>query len=178
MSSEANWIPGSSVIVQHQAHGPGPSWGLVHLLNRQMLHSNIRSASRCIGGPPKSQADGDPVSSLDCSSLSWRDNVQETDTEGRGGLRSAPHLLSLHGTRSLPALDCQHTACGTRTPSTRLPSCVITPLLTTAGSSKRTRPVHVECSPGTGFSWSVGVGLPPLSHMGRAAADRLGSKIL
>ena len=116
VSSEANWIPGSSVIVQHQAHGPGPSWGLVHLLNRQMFHSNIRSASQCIGGPAKTQADGDAVSSLDCSSLSWCNNVHETDTEGRGGLRSAPCLLSLHGTRSLHALGCPaHRVCHTDT---------------------------------------------------------------
>lgn len=144
-----------------------------------MLHSNIRSASRCIGGPAKTQADGDAVSSLDCSSLSWRDNVHETDTEGRGGLRSAPRLLSLHRTRSLHALDCPaHCVCATRTPSTRPPSCAITPLLMTAGSSKMARSVHVECSPGMGFSQSGGVGLPPPSHMGRAAADRLGNKIL
>lgn len=106
MSSEASWIPGSSVILQHQAQGPGPSGGLVHLLNRQMFHSNVRSASRHIGGPPKTQVDGDPVSSLDCSSFRWRDNMHETDTEGRAGLTSPPRLLRLHGTRSLHALDC------------------------------------------------------------------------
>lgn len=178
MSSEASWTPGSSVIIQHQAQGPGPSWGLVHLLNGQMLHSNVRSASWRIGRPPKTRADGDPVSSLDCSSFRWRDNMHGTDTEGRAGLTSPPRLPRLHGTRSLHALDCPaHCVCHT---VTLYPHALLHhhPIADDGRVFKDDPTSACQVLPGTGFSRSGGVGLPPPSHTGRAAADRLGSRIL
>ena len=164
----------------------------------QMLHPNIYSALPCSGDHRRHKWMETWSFPSTAEHLVGMTTCMKLTPRGGGGVMSPPHLPGLLRTfRACSGLPgpartfwacvgpeaqtprfAQHTVCAMWTPSTHMSSCPITLLLTMARSSKMTRHVHVKCSPSTGFRRSGGVGSASPSHMGRAAADRLGSKIL